>query len=506
MASTAQAIGRTRSLLERLGLADKRLLLAVSGGADSMALAYLVGRAIGPEKCYALTVDHGFRPESAREARDVGRFMRDLGIRHETRALSWGPCPETSAAGGASVALPPVQRLEEVARQRRYAEIGRVCRERRIHTVLTGHHAGDQAETFLFRLLRQSGVYGLAGMSVQSALPVGGCQHEASGPAPVIVRPLLALDKAALYEICRERGIRWHEDASNSDTRFRRNMLREVIAAAGEGQSPFSAQALLGVCRAMQGHREYINTEVAGLLAEHARFSADLGVAELAARSGGGRRRPRWACNPALRERVLASIVGWVNCRDHPPELAHLRQFEQAIAGFYGGERGPPAPAAMAVAASVAMLPPTARRGWLFCRQAPRPAEIPPCVGLALGSTALWDGRLAVRVCERPRSAHPDALTWSIHSLHDAMQRWPECIAAHRSACRRGAVPAERLHAVQATLPVVSVGAGGGMLPDTVVHALGRPVAGSLAAACLDVAVCSRAGAAPAGADEVVCL
>ncbi|KAJ2714714.1 hypothetical protein H4R19_001582 [Coemansia spiralis] len=483
--SATEAVRRTQGLLQRLGLARKRLLLAVSGGADSMALAYVAGQAAGPENCYAVTVDHGFRAESAHEAQDVGRWMRELGIRHEIRTLDWD-----------QGATPPIQRLEEAARQRRYAELGSICQERGIGAVLTGHHAGDQAETFLFRLLRQSGVYGLAGMPVQAAFPVVPWADGGMGaPGPVVVRPLLALDKAALYGICRDRGIRWHEDESNRDTRIRRNMLRQVIAAAEPG-SPFSAPALLEVCAAMQRHREFVNREVAGLLAAHARFRTELGVVELADMAESERRLPRWAGNAALRERVLASVVGWVNCQNHPPELAHLRQFERAIARFYSSEhwRQPCAPV---VAAGVAMYPPAAGHMWLFCRQPPRLAEIEPLAGQPLGSTALWDRRLLVRVCERPGRVRPEGLTWSACSLHDAMRLWPECIATQRRALRRSSRALELHHAVQSALPVVSVG-------DAVVFALGQPVAASSAASMFDASVRACKGTAVPGASEVV--
>ncbi|KAJ1733552.1 hypothetical protein LPJ72_002813 [Coemansia sp. Benny D160-2] len=85
MQTANQIIRHVQRQLSRLQLTDKRLLVAVSGGADSMALAYVISRAAGPSNCHAVTVDHGFRPESAQEAQDVGRFMGELGISHEVR-------------------------------------------------------------------------------------------------------------------------------------------------------------------------------------------------------------------------------------------------------------------------------------------------------------------------------------------------------------------------------------------------------------------------------------
>ncbi|KAJ2662540.1 hypothetical protein IWW48_001782 [Coemansia sp. RSA 1200] len=135
-----------------------------------MALAYIISRAAGPSNCHAVTVDHGFRPESAQEAQDVGRFMSELGISHEVRKLRWNS-DGVNNEDGASSPLPTIHKMEEVARERRYHELGAVCREQGIRAVLTGHHADDQAETFLLRFMRQSGVYGMAGMLAQASFP-----------------------------------------------------------------------------------------------------------------------------------------------------------------------------------------------------------------------------------------------------------------------------------------------------------------------------------------------
>ncbi|KAJ2412235.1 hypothetical protein GGI10_003803, partial [Coemansia sp. RSA 2530] len=90
--------------------------------------------------------------------------------------------------------------------------------------------------------------------------------------------------KEALYEICKTQGIRWHEDASNRDARFKRNRLRQLInAKSSDPKSPFNVDSLLRVCDTMQGHREYINQEVGRHLASSAKFDASLGTVELAA-------------------------------------------------------------------------------------------------------------------------------------------------------------------------------------------------------------------------------
>ncbi|KAJ1888421.1 hypothetical protein LPJ66_008589 [Kickxella alabastrina] len=429
--ATTQVISHVRSVLKRLRLSDQRLLLAVSGGADSMALAFVVSQAAGAHNCHAVTVDHRLRAESASEAAAVERYMRRLGITHETRALHWA-------------AHPPAQRLEEAARAQRYAELSQACRQQGISCVITGHHGGDQAETFLLRLLRHSGVYGLAAMPLQAPLPTARGQD-----AQVVVRPLLGIAKPQLYALCRRERIPWHEDPSNASADFRRNALRRAIAARElEPRSPIAAPALLRVCAAMQRHRAFINLRLAELLRSAARFDAPTGTVELSAGADTGCAGvPRWAANPALRERLLAAAVGWVGCSAAPPELAHLDAFARAIAGNAGCTAG-----------GVTLLPPTTKRGWLLCRQPPRSAEIAAVAGVALGGSALWDsGRLLITVDHRGGSAGAGNRSWSAHSLDDAMRQWHAPIEAHRhwlKGERRLPLP---LPPVLAGMPVVCV-------------------------------------------------
>ncbi|KAJ1966519.1 hypothetical protein GGI12_000017 [Dipsacomyces acuminosporus] len=454
-----------------------------------MALAYLLSRCVDRRNCYAVTVDHGFRPESAFEAQSVGRYMRQLGIRHEVRRLEWCESQGRGRDGGIA-RMPPAQRLEEVARERRYAAIASFCDSHSIGAVLTGHHAGDQAETFLLRFLRHSGVYGMAGMPVQTALPHAdkGNGASASQPgSPVLVRPLLGLKKGTLYDICKAASISWHEDASNKDTRFKRNHLRQLISEkSGSSESPFNEDSLLRVCAAMQGHRAFINQQLSSLVSKYTAVNRATGTVALspAVDMAQGSALPAWAQNAALRERLLANTVGWVSHKSHPPELEHLRQFEQAILRFYSYKAGKAGacmkePRSIASAAGVAMLQPTSKRGWLFFRQPPRSGEIRPIQSIPLGATVVWDKRLAI--CARRRG---DSATWNVHSLDEAARLWPDKIANHRSRLRRERKQLEP-RAVQATQPVISINTADGATHRGAVpvfalgHALGQGSAGS---------------------------
>ncbi|PIA16092.1 hypothetical protein COEREDRAFT_97726 [Coemansia reversa NRRL 1564] len=468
-----------------------------------MALAYIVSRAVGTANCYAFTVDHGFRPESALEASDVGKYMEQLGIGHETRSLKWGTCHSDIDIDNDVVPLPPTNRLEEVARQRRYNALHRICKERGIFAVLTGHHAGDQAETFLLRFLRQSGISGLAGMRLQSTLPFGlnTAMDMSSEKAtiPVLVRPLLNFNKASLYRICKNHGIRWHEDPSNSDTQFRRNALRQEIGkATSDKDSPLNADTLLKVCSAIQDHRKYINKNVSFLLAKYARLSTSLGTLELPAGIGSAdcnREPPRWIRNASLCEQVLASAIAWVNCKPHPPELAHLHQFGNAIIKHYDSKHT--ASRKSVSAAGVMMLFPSTKRGWLFCRQPPRLGEILPQEGLLPGTTVLWDNRLLIRL--EPMPGHVFRGTWRIYSLRDAEQKFSRRLAKHQSMSRQTAKSTGIHHIVQASQPVVLVDKAGSSQPQ-VLFARGS----FFVDMCLSVSVQTLKGTADPDTREVL--
>jgi tRNA(Ile)-lysidine synthase len=195
------------------GLENSRgLVLAVSGGGDSTALLVLVARWARrlkrAPKLIAVTIDHGLRPEGAREAAAVKRLARRLGVAH--RILRWrGTKPKTG--------------LQEAARSVRYRLLGQAAAKAGCAHILTAHTLDDQAETVLFRLARGSGLVGLAGMAHVSPLPMG-----ADGIA-FLLRPLLRIPKARLLATLRAAGISHSEDPSNRDPRFTRSRLRELM-------------------------------------------------------------------------------------------------------------------------------------------------------------------------------------------------------------------------------------------------------------------------------------
>jgi tRNA(Ile)-lysidine synthase len=196
------------------------LLLAVSGGPDSTALLLLAARwrkalKNGP-KLVAVTVDHGLRPESRREAVAVARLARKLGVTHRT--LRWtGRKPKTG--------------IQQAARQARYRLLGEAARRLGSAHVLTAHTRDDQAETVLMRFVRGSGIEGLSGMGLLVPLPAA-----AYGSGRWLSRPLLEIPKARLVATLAAAKTRYAEDPSNRDPRFTRARLRLLMAElANEG-------------------------------------------------------------------------------------------------------------------------------------------------------------------------------------------------------------------------------------------------------------------------------
>ena len=188
------------------------LLLAVSGGPDSVALMLLAAQWPGraARRIAVATVDHGLRAGSRAEAGMVRDWAGALGFEHH--CLVWGGDK-------------PVSRIQERARTARYALLVECAVAIGARAIVTAHHADDQAETILFRLSRGSGVAGLSGMTVLA--PCG----------PVcLARPLLEASKTELEEICREFGHPFLTDPSNAQEKFARARLRRLaplLAAQG---------------------------------------------------------------------------------------------------------------------------------------------------------------------------------------------------------------------------------------------------------------------------------
>jgi tRNA(Ile)-lysidine synthase len=276
--------------------------VGVSGGADSMALAVLArgwARARGGD-VLALVADHGLRAESADEAELTRRRLAAEGI--ASRVLRLG-----LAAG---------TRLAERAREARLAALEAAAVERGILHLLLAHHAGDQAETMLMRLLRRSGPDGLAGMAAL---------RETAGVR--VLRPLLTVAPGRLRALLAGAGVAWVEDPSNRDPRTVRGRLRALLGDAdGSGGA---TQGLVAASLAYGAARAAREREMAAWLA---------GNAWMANAWMGGR---AWAVLPAgpWPEAAAAALIRAVSGRAHLAPGAVARLAAAPRAATLGGAR-----------------------------------------------------------------------------------------------------------------------------------------------------------------------
>ena len=190
--------------------------VAVSGGGDSLALMHLLAdwarrRKLPPP--IVLCVDHGLRKDTAKEARQVARWVKAAGLKAHI----------LTARGTA-----PKADIEAAARNLRFTLMGNWLERHRIGALYVGHTQDDQAETFLLRLARGSGLDGLSAMRPLSAFPAPGFDGS------VVVRPMLGIGRNVLRDWLAANGRPWLDDPMNGDVRFARTRIRKLAAQLAE--------------------------------------------------------------------------------------------------------------------------------------------------------------------------------------------------------------------------------------------------------------------------------
>lgn len=185
--------------------------VAVSGGGDSLALMHLLAdwaKAHDRDPPIVLTVDHRLQKHSTANAKQVLAWAKKIGLK--AHALTWkGTKPKGD--------------IEAAARDARYHLMGEWCRKRGIGALYVGHTRDDQAETFLLRLARGSGLDGLAAMRPVSSYPLSDFRDLQ------LIRPLIDLERDRLRAYLTARGQEWFDDPMNSDPRFGRVRIRAAM-------------------------------------------------------------------------------------------------------------------------------------------------------------------------------------------------------------------------------------------------------------------------------------
>jgi tRNA(Ile)-lysidine synthase len=196
---------------ERLWQPEDTLLIALSGGLDSVVVTHLAGR-LTP-RCVLAHCNFGLRgEESLRDEAFCTEFAKDRGFelltnRFDTYGFAY--------QHGISV--------EMAARELRYQWFSELINAREFRGVLTGHHADDQVETLLLNLIRGTGISGLRGM-----LPVSG----------QVIRPLLPFFRDEIRKFAEEEGLQWVEDSTNASVEIRRNRIRHQLIPVIEKINP----------------------------------------------------------------------------------------------------------------------------------------------------------------------------------------------------------------------------------------------------------------------------
>lgn len=192
-----------RDFVQKYNLEKTPLAFGVSGGADSLASVLIFHELFPSLPIVALTVDHGLRPSSNQEAQYVATIMKQYGIEHHI--LYWE-------------GEKPISGIEEKAREARYSLLLNWCRKNSIFHLVLAHHLFDQAETFLMRLQRGSGLYGLAAMgevSIRDGI--------------TLLRPFLTVHPQLFKDFLLKHHLQWVEDESNQCTDFLRVKMRKFL-------------------------------------------------------------------------------------------------------------------------------------------------------------------------------------------------------------------------------------------------------------------------------------
>lgn len=199
-----------------------RVLIAVSGGPDSVALLHLLADSREELSLHleVAHVQHGLRGQEAREeARFVAALAAGFGFRFHLKDVDL-PAMKSAAGKG---------NIEALARAERYRFFAAVARARELHKVATAHTLDDQAETVLMWMLRGAGLKGLGGMAPWQSMKLPGAK---AGESVTVVRPLLESSKADVLEYLKERKIAFREDPTNRDPALLRNWIRLELLPA----------------------------------------------------------------------------------------------------------------------------------------------------------------------------------------------------------------------------------------------------------------------------------
>lgn len=327
------------------------IALALSGGPDSSALAWLLARWLAGRqgRLVALIVDHGLRANAADEAARTAAFWQERGV--AAHILRWeGPYPTSG--------------IQAAARVARWRLLGDWCREQGVAHLATAHHANDQAETILMRQRHGSGPEGLAGMRPLLSL----------GPV-LVLRPVLTFGRDRLLATCTAAGLPVIDDPSNRDERFLRARLR------AEPDQPARDAGLLATTSTRGATADRLAEAVA---------RASLACAGLDGYGRGWLVPGAWAdLAPIVRRTLLAGLVAAVAGRRYAPGRETTDRLEAWGMALAAGTDAEPA-----ITSHGALLQQRRAGRVMLVREAAAIAVTP--VSVSGSEPVLWDARFSI--------------------------------------------------------------------------------------------------------------
>ena len=306
-----QLIREVEVALAAVGAREGGLLVAVSGGVDSVVLAHAL-HALGPEHGLALSIGHVNHALRGAESEADEAAVRALGTRLGV-PVAVRPAPPAPLREGCSSRDRPT--LQEAARTLRYQALDEMAHAAGASWIATAHTADDQAETLLLRLLRGTGPDGLGGIP----------EHSPDGR---ILRPLLGVSREEVLAYASREGIGWREDGSNARGHYARNRLRRSwLPGLARDFNPRLLRSLADLAEAMRRDAEWIAVAVGD---EAARRFSEEGPWLWIEREG-------WEALPEALARRLARLALRRAGRGRDVSRAHLRRM---LAFFHTGRPG----------------------------------------------------------------------------------------------------------------------------------------------------------------------
>ncbi|MBC6497987.1 MAG: tRNA lysidine(34) synthetase TilS [Alphaproteobacteria bacterium GM7ARS4] len=330
------------------------IALAVSGGIDSMTMSLLMHR-WGEAKTLsvvALTIDHGLRPSSAQEADKTQRWLTSKGMTSHILTETHPPILGNTQAW---------------ARTYRYRLMEAWCQRHAVTHLVTAHHQQDQVETWVIRVGRGSGVYGLGGI-----LPVHYRHHIR------VIRPLLTIDKESILATARHLGIKAHEpvcDPANKDPRFLRTRIRQHAHHLHTiGLIPAKVTKATHACRRV---RDVLEKDMAQWIASSLHVSCwGYAVVKI-----GDLRR----CHDDIAMQIVGRVLRLVSGKTYMPRLQSNKRLLESLYAYKGN-------APLGHTLHGCMLQHQAQRDMLYIMREHACCSSVP-LALDVGKTALWDGR-----------------------------------------------------------------------------------------------------------------